>query len=1098
MGVVWSATAGLSFCAAGQAITPTRYSAEAGAFVGRNLDKINNRPLYCNNTNSYVLAGDRPLIRLTSYTFGRGYQLHGTFLVGVVRGNQAKWLHDAGDTVSEYRADRMTWTMHDRAFRGLIVTLKVTPLSGAAGMAAWLHADGARTGDRLVWAYGGATNKMNASSSVGRSFVPQDASGNDVRLEEGGFLLTPPALNTPNIQRTGSIAGRCSVNTRTVVAGASMWERPGALEQSGAAGLPIVTGTVALDANKDVYWAVEVFSANQPVDRARVNAPAEAFSTGWKRGEELERRVTVSTPDERLNTLASAIAAELDGGWYPPVFVHSATSWNLPLPGWRGIFGATAYGWHDRVKEEAKYYISHQVRQSDKTRPKADPARLLTVEHADSRFYGRGYIAKDQGFYDMQTQFFDQILHDWRWTADPELESVLRPALDLHLEWMRECFDPDGDGLYESYINTWPTDSVWYNGGGSAEETAYAYRGHKAALDMARRVGDSAAVKFHSAMLEKIRTAFFERLWVRQKGHAGKYLEQGGHRRLHEDPWLYSIFLPIDAGMLTPGQAAESLYYPEWALQNDRKESGGRMVWTSNWVPGIWSVRPRAAGDNFHLALAYFQSGFAGDGWDVFLGTFLDTTFNRSPGVIGGESAHMLCRTMVEGLFGYSPDYPNGLVRLAPQFPAAWDHASIRTPDVNLRFERQGRIMRYQVELTKAAALDIRLPLPARGVDGVTVDGKPFRFELEPGFGQSSLCLQLPERRTARVLVTVRDPLPRYVPANVQGNVGDAITLTAENGTITGFSDPQGTLEAAVLREGSVRGRLASNPGHHTVIARADIGGAPQWRVFHVTVHDPPGDAAREAKLVRTVPANARWEPVDIGGVLNADVRTIYRQPYLSPRPKTVSVRIGSDGYSPWTFTFWKNAPPIIQLNSIPKLLDQAGRIVTPQGVPFIWQGGEKNIAFTSLWDNWPERVSVPVHKKGEALWILISGSTNPMQCGIANAQVRMRYADGREEILQLIPPVNYWTLSPLTANPSVNGQTSGLVNRTDYNYEIDAFALPKQPPETVQLGENCRAMLLSWKLIPGLELESVTLETLSQEVVVGLMGLAVMNPVAR
>jgi hypothetical protein len=58
-----------------------------------------------------------------------------------------------------------------------------------------------------------------------------------------------------------------------------------------------------------------------------------------------------------------------------------------------------------------------------------------------------------------------------------------------------------------------------------------------------------------------------------------------------------------------------------------------------------------------------------------------------------------------------------------------------------------------------------------------------------------------------------------------------------------------------------------------------------------------------------------------------------------------------------------------------------------------------------------------------------------------------------------------------------------------------DAFCLPKQPPPTVQLGNNCRAMVLSWKLPPGAKLETVTLETLSQDVVIGLMGVSLMNP---
>ena len=47
-----------------------------------------------------------------------------------------------------------------------------------------------------------------------------------------------------------------------------------------------------------------------------------------------------------------------------------------------------------------------------------------------------------------------------------------------------------------------------------------------------------------------------------------------------------------------------------------------------------------------------------------------------------------------------------------------------------------------------------------------------------------------------------------------------------------------------------------------------------------------------------------------------------------------------------------------------------------------------------------------------------------------------------------------------------------------------------------VQLGANCRAMVYGWKLRPGIELKEITLETLSQDVVIGLMAASLMNPV--
>jgi hypothetical protein len=158
------------------------------------------------------------------------------------------------------------------------------------------------------------------------------------------------------------------------------------------------------------------------------------------------------------------------------------------------------------------------------------------------------------------------------------------------------------------------------------------------------------------------------------------------------------------------------------------------------------------------------------------------------------------------------------------------------------------------------------------------------------------------------------------------------------------------------------------------------------------------------------------------------------------------------------------------------RLGSPGGRLLTPQGVPFQWPPGEHNIAFTSQWDNWPRIITVPVNKQAEAAWFLICGSTNSMQTRIANARLVLAYADGVEDVLELVPPENFWTLCH--------------IGGTDYDYKRDAFCLPKTPPPAVQLGNNCRAMLLNRRLRAGVILKSVTLETLSQEVVVGLMGL--------
>ena len=271
------------------------------------------------------------------------------------------------------------------------------------------------------------------------------------------------------------------------------------------------------------------------------------------------------------------------------------------------------------------------------------------------------------------------------------------------------------------------------------------------------------------------------------------------------------------------------------------------------------------------------------------------------------------------------------------------------------------------------------------------------------------------------------------------------------NGRI--FRGPSKTRSATARRSAGVWRK----PGHHLLLAEVAVGKLPQWEMFKLHVLDPQGEAKLAARTPREAPNQALWQCLDLARLYNGDIRTIFRQQYVSPRPKTCSVRLGTDGYSAWTFAYWNEGPPPIDLSNLRSLADGRGRIMTPQHVPFTRLGAEqndRNVAFTSRWDNWPRSVTVPVHRQAEAVWLLVCGSTFPMQTRIANAALRFRYADGQVETLELVPPLNFWSLCPWGG--------------VDYSYQTDAFCLPKQPPPTVRLGNNCRAMVLSWKLRPG------------------------------
>ena len=692
----------------------------------------------------------------------------------------------------------------------------------------------------------------------------------------------------------------------------------------------------------------------------------------------------------------------------------------------------------------------------------------------------------------MQSQFFEQIQHAWRATGDPELESLLAKSLPLHCEYLQQCFDPEKLGIYESYCNTWPTDDQWYNGGGTSEETAYAYRAEYTALQLAQRAHDDTATKFHQANVDRIKSAFFKLLWNETTGHPGAYREQSGLKRLHDSCWLYAIFCPIDAKLLSPEQAASSLYYTETQLQRVKLPYGGEQCWPSNWVPSIWSVREMWPGDNYQLALAYFQTGLPDDGYTVLRGTFpQQMLFGTVPGDLGhpaggtdfNDCLSMFDRAVVEGLFGYVPDYTNNFVTFRPNFPTSWDHASIKTPDFSLTFTRNNTTLKFEISNNHPAPLHLELPVSTSNIDEVLVNNAPAKVEIYPAFGRSIVTLSLSETKSATIEIHTHDVLPSEPSLHLTANSGDFVPLGNEN-EIQEVHDPEHVLDNITTKNNQRGGTATETDGDRIlfVLKKSADSQLPQWKQIKLHVTNKQKDAEFANKTNFTPSATATFEQIPLDKFFNADVREIYKQKYLSPRPNTVSLRLAEDGYGTWQMVLQKNyKPPEILLNA-PQSAPTPPRKATetPPNMHFLVSPTPRDIVFTSLWENFPKRIEVPINKSADAISFLIAGTTNPMEVRIPNGRITITYSDNSSENIDLIPPFNFWTICP--------------IDGIDYDYNRDGFALPKTPPATVQLGKNCRANVITYRLRPNATVKTVALETLSNQVVIGMMGITLIH----
>ncbi|NLE36574.1 MAG: glycogen debranching protein, partial [Pirellulaceae bacterium] len=228
----------------------------------------------------------------------------------------------------------------------------------------------------------------------------------------------------------------------------------------------------------------------------------------------------------------------------------------------------------------------------------------------------------------------------------------------------------------------------------------------------------------------------------------------------------------------------------------------------------------------------------------------------------------------------------------------------------------------------------------------------------------------------------------------------------------------------------------------------------------------------------RALPAEATpaFECVDLSGFHNDRVSEIFKAEYRSPRSPCCSLQIPLHGFGDWCYGGMYT--PTIDDSALRQAAGDAGRFVGPQGIPLATPGpGDgPNVVFTSRWDNFPNEVEIRLAGRSEHIWLLVAGSTHPMQSQLDNGEVVVTYADGTSEQLPLHNPTTWWPIEG------------------DYDVQADGFCIPGPRPPRIDLGTG-KATLLDLPLDPTRELRSLTVRCLANDVVVGLMSATLLRP---
>jgi hypothetical protein len=1101
------------------------YRPQGTDFVTVNGKLRFNRALYGTNTGFRVETGDLPEFAL--YLPGMG----GNCKFGLVTGANSKWLINAKTIKTIYRPGSMLYEIKDPMLGNGSLLITVLALAGAEGMLIKTQFVNVTTKASLVWAFGGATGKkFSRDGDIGAdpesSFYlqPEYCKGNVYNIQGNSFRLS-----FANKKLTGLVPPAADMRVKD----ARQQENPLSFYRSGDTGktkesllpndslAPAIGGKMAIT-NSTHYFLIQVADSLA----YHYTSLANLFTQAEEARKKLANRIKLVTPDPYLNTLGAALGIAADAIWESPTYLHGAVAWRMRLPAWRGAYVADVLGWHDRARMHFTSYAASQVKEPASGPVVFDTALHLArqLEKMGTSMFSSGYICRNPNgdirphHYDMNLVFVDQLLNHFYYTGDTAYVKEQWPLLQRHLAWEKRNYDADNDGLYDAYCCIWASDALQYSGGGVTHASAYNYRANATAAELAAIIGEDPAPYKQEAT--KIFDAIQTHLWLPEQGWYAEYKDALGEQLVHPAAALWTIYHAIDEKVPDAFKAFQSLRYidkhiPHIPVQaKGLKDENYYLLSTTNWQPYTWSINNVALAENLHTALAYWQGNRPEEAYKLWKSALVESMYlSSSPGgfqqlsfydAIRGELYRdfadpigMAGRTLTEGLFGITPNALQDTLTIKPGWPAAWNNALLQTPDIGFDFKRTALIDQYTIKQAYAHMMHLKLLVRARqdDVESILVNGKPLSWNALPqSVGEPVMEINIPKAKQYTILIKWRGTPIQPMRYDSAFRHGEQLTAQTPAGFIQSIYDPQQALQNIMLTSNQLQATVQGTPGHKTAFIQLRQGAFVWWFPLCIEIKTPVDSMA--VNKPGNQGSSPQFSTIDLSGFFNDKVTNIFRQQYLSPRPKTPTLQLPTQGIGNWCY-------PLTQA-----VIDDAGlrraaaknnnTIILPPQIPFATPGDTlaKNIIFTSKWDNYPDSAVIPLTGRAQHVYCMLAGSTNPMQSRLVNAVIRVRYTDGTLDTLALQNPQNWW---PIEQDYYIDGYAFTTDAPRPLRYYLKTGETTTPNYTTIKGFSNMAidggaATILDLPLDNNKELQSVSLHSFANDVVVGLMSVTLVR----
>ena len=757
------------------------------------------------------------------------------------------------------------------------------------------------------------------------------------------------------------------------------------------------------------------------------------YAKAWQHHEWLAGNIVFDTPDPYLNTMGGTLMAAADGAWDGEVWLHGAIVWRMQLNGWRAGFLGDLLGMPDRAVSHFNAYANSQITDVEPIipNPTPDPEKLLTREAKTwgTQMYSNGYICRYPNRKD--------IMHHYDMNLNYIDELLLHLEYDANKEYIKKMWPVIKLHLAWEKRNFDPDDDGLYDAYCCiwASDALY-YNGGA--------VSHSTAYNYRTLRLAARICEILGEDPTYYKKEADKTLKAMNERLWLKDRGHWAEYQDLMGLKRTHNHAALwSIYTPIDCGMATPEQAIRATQYVDSCIPHIPVVIEGVKTSKKDKPLYQIST----TDWLPY-----DWSINN---VAAEETMHMALAYFQAG----RNEEGFRLIKANIMDQAYLGGSPGNFGQISYYDRARGELYR---DFSDNAGISSRAFI--EGLYGIRPDALNGRCYIRPGFPAEWKHASI---QTPYMKYTFRREGNKEI-YEIEQNFAQPLQIVLRQNTGVGYVETVGTTEK---KQTITVTRAKQQPLPRPLITAERIDGKAWGNNF---------DDVKTDRL-ETVNMDAKW---------NSNVGDIFKNFYLSPRPKVTTLTIPAHGIGEWCHPeFTANINDVALRRQVK---DQV--FTTELGIPFRTPAKGRNIAYTSLWDNYPDAVTIPLQGKASHAYLLMAGSTNHMQSRIDNGQIVVTYTDGTTDTLPLYNPHNW---CPIEQDYYEDGLAFHAAQPRPFRLDFATLSVSReQMPMGERYGYQQRdfakgaGVILDMPLDPQKTLQSLTVRTLSNDIVVGLMGI--------